>query len=241
MPQHVVLDPRPSDTYYAVAVCGLLGLTACRGLPPTIAPAGLEPLPESVVETWVSRFALHGPVRYDIRWRLINDRGAAAGRAAVRLVPPDSMRFDFRGPFGRSGAAMVVGDSALWIQPESSMQGVVRVAPLFWAALGVPLKPPAGSETFGTNAQDRRAWRYLVGQDTFNFVDRTAEGTPPRLLAELRRAGKPVGITNTRFSAETGVPVEARMDFPLDASRFSFTVEAVDTLETPDPAIWERP
>ncbi len=35
-----------------------------------------------------------------------------AGRGTARIVPPDSLRFDYAGPLGfGSGAAVVIGDS----------------------------------------------------------------------------------------------------------------------------------
>src|SRR5260221_8100106 len=83
---------------HVAAILTVAGLAACQHGLRSIALAGLAPLPRSTVAEWVSRYAPRNPVRYELRWRFQNDRGAAGGRAAVRIVPPDSLRLDFPGP-----------------------------------------------------------------------------------------------------------------------------------------------
>ncbi len=218
---------------------GAVGLAGCvRGFR-SIAPIGLVPVSLSTVDGWVGRYAVKRAVRYDLRWRFQNDRGAAGGRAAVRVAPPDSLRFDFRGPFGKSGAAVVVGDSGLWARPEGDFRDVLRAAHLFWAALGLPLRPPPRAQLFAVEVPERRSWRYAMASDTLDFVEMRAD--PMRLLAEMRRAGRIVGVSEARFD-QTGTRVmSARMDFPVAESRFTFTVEAVDSTETLGPEIWRQP
>src|SRR3989304_3951434 len=103
--------------YYALAVALVPGLGACVPGLESIAPSGLEPAPRDTIEAWLASYRPAGPVRYDVRWRFANQKGSTAGRAAVRIAPPDTLRFDYRGPVGRAGAAVIVADSALWGAP----------------------------------------------------------------------------------------------------------------------------
>ena len=238
MQQRLRLDRHNKNAYYAAFTLATLALAGCSpGLAP-IAPRGLAATDRGTVVSWARESAPRVPLRYDLRWKYVNDRGSAGGRASVRLVPPDSLRFDYRGPFGRSGAAVVVGDSGIWGEPEGDVRNVVRIAPLFWAAIGAPLEPPVGAETFGFVGPDRRAWRYIAGRDTFDLVE--LGGAPRRVLAQLRQAGRLVGATDTRRDAQ-GQPVEGRLDLLLDESRFTFTVVRIDTLRAVDPTIWRHP
>lgn len=237
---------RPQATHRRVrllAVAAVLGsgISACRRAPRSIAPLDLAPISPDSVAQWVADFTPGQRFRYDLRWRLENDRGTFGGRAAVRVAPPDSLRFDIRGGFGRSGAAMVVGSQGVWARPESDFKDILQSAPLFWAALGSPLKPPTGASTFGVRGPDRLAWRYGVGADTFDFVllkDRPQE----RLLAEMRRQGQIVGVVEALFPAGgDGQVASARMNFPSADFRFAFSVEGVDSATVFPPDVWQRP
>lgn len=240
MRQYVVLDRGTRHPYYHVRYLLLAAaLHGCGGAPASIAPKGLSPTDRATVAGWIAPYALRERRRHDLRWRFVNDRGASGGRASVRLVPPDSMRFDYRGPFGRSGAAVLVGDSAHWARPETDLRQVVLTAPLFWAAIGIPRMPPDGSAIEGLATEGRRAWRYVVESDTFDIIE--VRGTRLRLLAEMRRGGRIVVATETRLDPDTRRPIEARMTFPLDVARFSFTVTASDTTVETDPSIWIQP
>lgn len=236
--QRVVLDPARGNSYYApLAVVGM-ALVACARGPASIAPSGLEPVSPELAAAWVAAFTPDSARRYDLRWRFFTPRGSTAGRAAVRVSPPDSLRFDYRGPFGRSGAAVVIGDSALWAEPESEVRDLIPIAPLFWAALGMPLGPPAEAEVFGRDNAAGRAWRYVVGRDTMDFVE-VGNGAE-RLLSELRR-GRILASSEVRFQAGTRLPQEGQMRFPPDGAAFTFTVEAVERVASFDPGVWRRP
>jgi len=192
----------------------------------------------SVVSRWAATFAPRAILRYNLRWKFVNDRGAAGGRAAVHVVPPDSLRFDYRGPFGRSGAAVVVGDSGIWGEPEGDVRGVVRVAPLFWAALGAPLPPSTRATLLGYEDQQGRAWRSIADRDTFDVVVST--GPPTRIRSQLRRAGQLVGATDVVLDSAQRAR-QGRIDLFLDETRFSFTVAGIDSLKAVDPTTWKRP
>ncbi len=213
---------------------------ACQRGPRSIAPTDLARIDPDSVAGWVAEFTPAGPSRIDLRWTFQNDRGAAKGRAAVRIAPPDTLRFDYRGAFGRSGSAVVVGPEGVWAKPEADFRDILQSAPLFWAALGAPIKPPAGAETFGVRRPERRAWRYGVGVDTFDFVDLRGPAGH-RLLAEMRRRGTIMGLVTAEYDAGAGRVTAARMDFPPAQSRFSFTVEGIDSTETFGPETWARP
>ncbi|MCP4247360.1 MAG: hypothetical protein GY778_09960 [bacterium] len=148
------------------------------------------------------------------------------------------MRFDYSGPFRKSGKAAIVGDSALWVIPEDDFSALVALAPLFWAALGLPQMPTDGTALFGLSRPQLKAWRYITAGDTLNFVIR---GDPvEHISGEVRRGGRTVGVTEVEMDPATGLVVRARIDLPIDVSRFEFTVEDVDTLATFDASIWQK-
>ena len=212
---------------------------ACRTGPRSIAPVGLAPVAADSVRRWLEPLAAAHSMRYDLRWQLRNSKGAASGRAAVRVAPPDSLRFDYRGAFGKAGAAMVVGDTGVWAEPEGDFRDILQSAPLFWAALGLPLPPGPGVPVSALERPEFRAWRYVVASDTFDFVH--VRGPDERLLAEMRRRGRIVGVTETHFAPGIGRATEARIDFPAVETRFSFTVDLVDSTGAFAPEIWNRP
>ena len=169
-----------------------LSVAACQPGFPTIAPVGLQPTDHATVAGWIGELSLTHSRLYEIRpWRFRNERGPASGRAAVRMSPPDSLRFDYRGPFGRSGNAVLVGDSVLWMSNDD-FQGLVTFAELFWTSLGLPPVPPDTVQIYALADRNIRAWRYILAGDTLNF---RLEGSPASLLlAEVRRRGEPLGF-----------------------------------------------
>lgn len=239
MTQQLVLDLRKPITYYGVAVVGAWATAGCAPALRSIAPSGLEPLAGAAIESWLAPYRITGPVRYDLKWRFINQKGSTAGRAAVRIAPPDTLRFDYRGPFGRSGAALIVGDSALWAVPERETRDLIPAAPLFWVALGAPRGPPSRARVFGRERESLHAWRYVAEADTMEFVE-VGPGVE-RLLTEVRREGRIVASLETRFRPGTRVPSETRMRFPQDGSALIFTVEGFQSVAAFDPSTWRRP
>lgn len=233
-----MLDRPEARSYYAACAALLWTLAGCAPRLVSLAPAGLGPVSRDSVATWVAAYAPASPRRYDLRWRFFTPRGSTAGRAAVRVSAPDSLRFDYRGPFGRSGAAVLVRDSAVWAEPEKDARDLIPMAPLFWAALGLPLAPPPDAELFGRPDGVGRAWRYVVRGDTMDLVEVGAG--PERLLTELRR-DRILATTEIRFRPGTRVPLEGQMRFPAEGTAFTFTVEAIDSTSAFDPSIWRRP
>lgn len=150
-----------------------------------------------------------------------------AGRGSARIAPPDSLRFDYAGPFGLgSGAAVVLGDSVAWADPEEDVRSLVPAISMLWAALGM-VQPPRGAATvFGAVDSARVMWRFAELDDTLDYV---ASG--PVLEAQWRRGGKVMAHSRAQGGS-------ARVDFPEAAARFELTIGAVDSAAVIPPALW---
>jgi len=176
----------------------------------------------------------HTAIRF--RWRYRDDRQSAGGRGQARIAPPDSLRFDWVATLGlASGAAVLVGDSVRWADPEESFHSLVPAIPMLWASLGTVRPPAADAAVSGKADPPRELWRFVRGADTLTYVATAA--TPRVLEAEWRQGGKVVARSRTVYDAEAR-PASARVDFPEGSARFEFTVVAVDTMVVIAPALW---
>ena len=222
----------------AIGVAAVVG--GCAGTLRSIAPANLAPIPADSASAWAAPFQPTVPLRFDLRWSFENRDGRAAGRATARYAPPDTLRFDYRGPFGRSGSALVVSGEAVWSEPEGDVDDLVPVAPVLWAALGIILPPDTGSQVLGHATPERRAWRYTTGDRAVDYI-RTM-GSRPRLLAELREADRILGVVVVQLDTTAAArPVASEMRFPGQRSTFSLTVRQVDSVAAYPPDTWKRP
>lgn len=212
-------------------------MLACAAGIASIAPENLAPAAGEAARAWQAQFVPDGYRRFELRWRFFTPKGSTAGRAVVRIAPPDSLRFDYRGPFGRSGAAVLLGDSVAWAEPEKDVRELIPLAPLFWAAMGVPLAPSGSSTILTREHADWRAWRVIAAGDTLDLVH-FPQG-PARLLTQLRKEGI-AAATEVRFGA-VGVPTRGEIRFPREGAAFIFTVERVDSTAIFDAATWRRP
>ena len=169
-----------------------------------------------------------------------------AGRGSARIAPPDSMRFDYAGPLGLgSGAAVVIGDSVLWADPEKNFRSLVPAIPMLWAALGM-IRPPAADanvlgavlvDSTGGGGRRRVVWRFARATDTLDYVATDSAGRITVLEAEWRRRDK--RVARSRSSLDTlQRPASARVDFPSGGARFELTVVAIDTAQVFAPALW---
>ena len=152
-----------------------------------------------------------------------------AGRGTARIAPPDSLRFDYAGPFGLgSGAAVIIGDTVAWADPEKNFRSLVPAIPMLWAAFRMVPPPPEDAAVFGMtdSSTGRVIWRFARGVDTLDFI---AQGGV--LQAQWRQNGKV--LAHSRADAKT-----ARIDFPEAAARFELTVGAVDSAAVIPPALW---
>jgi hypothetical protein len=239
MPQALPLDQAGGFPYHALLALGLAaaGAGCVPGLK-SIAPVNLVPTPLDTVGTWATEFRPRVPLKYELRWRFENNQGTSGGRAAVRFAPPDTLRFDYRGPFGRSGSAVIVGGEALWSEPEADFRSLVPVAPILWAALGIAVPASSGAAVLGLDEARRRAWRYVEGEEALDFI---YEREPaPRLLAELRHGTRIEGVVAVDLVGSTRRPARAVMRFPESGSKLTFTVQALDSVAAFPPDTWQR-
>ena len=235
--QRFSLDPLRTLSY--IGACALLA--ACPGPPAPLVPAPLAPASRDSAVAWTSARLPRGPTLIRFRWRYEDKRVRYAGRGSARIAPPDSLRFDYAGPFGLgSGAAVIIGDSVAWADPEASFRSLVPAIPMLWAALGI-VRPPADDaavsgliDSATSTRAGRTIWRFAQAGDTLSYVA-TSDGV--LLDAEWRRGGKTVARSRSHLDAQAR-PAGARVDFPEGAARFELTVLAVDTAAVIPPALW---
>jgi hypothetical protein len=220
-----------------LALAGILA--SCVGTIRSIAPANLLPVPVDSAERWSRAFRPDHPLEFNLRWAFENREGRAAGRAVARYAPPDTLRFDYRGPFGRSGSALVVGDSAVWSEPEGDIDDLVPVAPVLWAALGIVSVPETGQRVLGAASDEQRAWRYVDGTRALDYIH--VLRPEPRLLAELRELETILGVVDVELDTASTAPRAAVMRFPAERSEFSLTVRSIDRVSGFAPDTWQRP
>lgn len=213
-------------------------LFACGPAPEPVIPVALAPLTRDSALARASATEPASTTAIRFRWRYADERVRYAGRGTARIAPPDSLRFDYAGPFGLgSGAAVIIGDSVVWADPERDFAMLVPAIPMLWAALGV-VRPPPGEAALG---QERRApeaamwWvRFIDGVDTLDYALREAPGR--QLDAEWRRAGQVVARSRTIYTGM--VPATARVDFPEGPARFELSVVDVDSAAAIPPRLW---
>lgn len=218
----------------AVALIGCAG-----GMPGPVVPKGHAAMPAASVSPWVASTEHEGSVQLRFSWQFLDEKGAARGRGAAQIAAPDSLRFDFRGPLGSgAGAAAVVGDSALWAEPEDQVQKLVPSYPILWAILGRARYPLAGDAVSGLEDARVRAWRYVNGIDTVDYV-LTRTGTR-QLVADVRQGGKRIGRVLTTFDAD-GWPSKARLDVPSGPARLDLTFTERTALDSIPRDRWVAP
>lgn len=221
MAQRVRLDRLGGPLYLAL---GLLG--ACR---PTLAPV----VPERAVAVsadsaavWSAETTPAGRTLHRFRWLYRDEGSSVGGRGSARIAAPDSLRFDVAGPLGANpAAAMVVGDSAVWIDAPESIKDIVPSYPLLWAGFGVARPPAAGSVTWAGRAGMVVAWRMVVGTDTVEYA--LTRGSTRRLQAEVRREGRTVARMDAELTAD-GRPVHARLTIPSRPAQLDLTFTLSD-------------
>jgi hypothetical protein len=211
-------------------------LTACPGPPTPLVPVALLPASRDSAVAWTRTTLPHRATLIRFRWRYEDGRVRYAGRGSARIAPPDSLRFDYAGPFGLgSGAAVVIGDSVAWADPEKNFRSLVPAIAMLWASLGIVRPPGDGATVFGLGGADRTIWRFAAPGDTLDYV--ATLRPEPVLDAEWRRDGMVVARSHTRLDPQAR-PAGARIDFPEAAARFELTVVAIDTAAVLAPALW---
>ena len=210
--------------------------SACRAAPGEVLPEPAGPATREQVVQWVQPTIPAAPRLIRFKWLFRDDNSSAGGRGSARIAPPDSLRFDVSGPFGSNpSAAAVVGDSALWVQPEDAIKKLVPNYPLMWALLGVARMPAAGASLRGFTQENRVAWEYALGSDTIAYA-RTA-GPEGRFLAEVREAGKVIGRVETTLGPD-GDPKAARLTVPSAPARLDITFLSTARADSFDADVW---
>ena len=227
-----------------IGACALLA--ACPGphqLAPLV-PLALPPASRDSALQWTNGTLPRTPTLIRFRWRYQDERVKYAGRGTARVVAPDSLRFDYVGPLGMgSGAAVVIGDSVAWADPEENFRSLVPAIPMLWAALGMTRPPADDATVFGTRLGDstgrarRTAWRFAQVEDTLDYVVTDSAGHESIVEAEWRRRGKVVARSRSQLDSLERA-ASARVDFPEAPARFELTVVAVDTAAVIPPALW---
>ena len=236
MPQRFLLDRRAGFLYLAsVLRAPVLAACGARASPPLVSPAS-GPVSAVELRAWVGETAPTGYRLQRFRWQLRDDRGAAGGRGTIRFAAPDSVRLDVAGPFGAGrAAAVVVGDSAVWTDPQDAIARLVPSYPLMWAMFGVARLPAPGAAVTGGKDSTTTTWRYVSGADTVAYA-RTA-GAVPHLLAEVRQGPKVIGRVDATLGAD-GRPVTARLTVPSVPARLDLTFTASTTPPAFTPDLW---
>ena len=208
------------DRAVVVSYLGL-GVTACAPKGPVLIPPTAVPASEAEVQEWVAATVPTGSSLYRFKWLFEEERRSTGGRGSARIAAPDSLRFDAAGPLGAGKIqAVVVGDSAIWVQPEKSLEDLVPNYPLLWALLGVARLPSPGATFRGAAEPDRVAWEYAIGPDTVQYL--RTQGKSRTLYARVRHAGKTVGQSETTLS-EDGRPTKAKLTVPSGPAKLTLT------------------
>ena len=234
MRQQFLLDRPGRAVYLAFAL-----VAGCRSLPGPLVPIDAAPVSADQVGAWVAVTAPSSHSVHQFKWLFRNDRSSAGGVGRARIAPPDSLRFDARGPLGSGRmAAVIIGDRALWAEPEDQVRQIVPDFTLLWAIFGVARLPAPGSTLRGIDDGRGMAWEYAAGRDTIVYA--RSKGLPGQLRVEVRSGGKVFGRVETKLSA-SGQPVSARLTVPEVPAQLDITFVST-TLESPfPPETWLPP
>ena len=217
MAQRLLIDRPARLAYLSLALAGL----ACSGAPGSVVPATAGPVTSAQVAEWVRGTQPQSHRLHRFKWLFRDDKSSAGGRGSARIAPPDSMRFDVAGPFGSGAAsAAVIGEQPLWAEPPDAVSKLVPDYPLMWGMFGVARPPSASAELRGLSDGGTLAWQYVEGADTVEYA--RTEGTPVRMVTQVRRGGEIVGRAETTLDS-TGAPLTARLTVPSVPARLDLT------------------
>lgn len=235
--QWLQVDPRGRAAYLG----GVLLLAGCGGgirLQP-ILPLGMEPASVEDAREWTGGTRPNSARLVRFRFQYRDELGAAGGRGSIRVTPGDSLRFDVIGALGVGrGAAFVLGDSAVWAQPEDEIAKLVPNYPLLWAMVGVARAPQPTAQIRRALGTGVLAWQFAEGADTVEYV---RSGAPAgKLIADVRQGGQRVGRVETVFGPD-GVPISARLIVPSAPAQLNLTFLSTTTQAHFDPDTWTPP
>lgn len=233
MQQQFSIDRRWAIPYLAILVA------ACGGRQPHgVIPINAPVVTVAIARGWAAATTPTVPTERRFRWQLQDDRGAAGGRGTARVAPPDSVRLDVVGPLGAGrGAAVVVGDSAMWTDPPDIIQRLVPSYPLMWAMFGVMRLPPANAQIRGADEAGVLRWAWHRGADTVAYVWNRDAGT---LEAEVRQNGEIVGRVATAIAPD-GTVLSSLLVVPRAPARLNLTFIESNAAANFSPALWLPP
>jgi hypothetical protein len=216
-----------------------LTLTACAAAFPTAPPVGtLRPVLANDVDAWIAslRPTAHTSLRFT--WTLNQDEGK--GRGSVGIAPRDSLYFDYRAQLGaHPGSAFVLGDTAVWAEPQADVEKLVPSYELLWGLVGVARPPKAGWKVEGHRDGNRTAWRYAQGADTTEYVLWKVDGVV-NLRTTVTLDGKRIGRVVTVFDAAHH-PVKSRLDALTNPARLDLIYDRPSKPLTFDRDMWIAP
>jgi len=215
-------------------------LVACGGsLAPLPIPVGLAPATVEEAVAWAA--ATRPTENRDLRFRLSfqAEDGSTGGRGRARLALPDSIRFDAVGALGSwRAAAFVIGDTAIWSDPEEEVRKLVPNYPLFWAMLGIARSPAPGGTVRKVADGIITAWQFVSGGDTVEYVREA--GPAGRLIAEVRQNGRRIGRVETKFGPD-GLPASSRLVVTQRPAKLDLTFIQNQKAAAFAPDTWTRP
>ncbi|HEU4569716.1 MAG TPA: hypothetical protein VFS07_04025 [Gemmatimonadales bacterium] len=219
MPQRVRLDRPISVLYLALGT-----LMACHPTMAPVVPVAATAVALDSVAVWTASTAPAGRITHRFKWLYRDERSSVGGRGSARIAAPDSLRFDVAGPLGaHPAAAMVVGDSAVWVDAPESISDIVPSYPLLWAAFGIARDASGYTPVWAGRAGAVATWRLVAGGDTIDLAL-----TPgARLQAELRQGGRVTARMDTRLGPG-GRPLAARLTVPRRPARLDLTFTLSD-------------
>jgi len=221
-----------------VPVTAALAVGSCGGISQSPYVAAAEPVAALEPSAMLDEFTPDYPSRFSLDWTYETEEGMTRGRAVAWFIPPDSLRFDYRAPFGRRGAAVFIGQDVIWATPEETVKTLIPATQLFWVVLGIPIPPAKSGPPKSTLRVDGWALQYVTGDTVlvFNYTP----GSPPNLTAMLTHDGRVYGTAYVAFSDSTALPVTGRMMFPRSSALFSARFRAVDTLALVDRGLFGK-
>lgn len=224
-----------------MSLAGLLLVAGCAGYRPPgpPMPAAMMPVAAEAVTEWVAATDLEAPIRLRLDWRLQDGRAGGGGTGTIRMVPPDSMRFDFRAPLGSWWAAgVVIGDEPLWAEPAEEVAKLVPNYPLLWGMVGRVRPPAPGDEVALFRDERLAAWRYTASGDTVEYLMEL--GGERRLVVDVRQQGRRLGRVLTHLG-EDGLPLKSRLDIPSVPARLDVTYTQRTPMTSIPDSIWNAP
>jgi len=231
--QRFRLDPPARFVYLALGLAA-----ACRAPEPALLPVAAHVVSIEEVQRWVASTQPQDRTLHRFKWSFHDEEGGSGGRGSARIAAPDSLRFDVAGPLGAGRtAAVVIGDSARWVDPEKSLKDLVPNYPLLWAMFGVARPPGPGAALRGYEDPTHQAWECAQGPDTVVYL--SVAGESRRFLAEVRQGGTLLGRVETTFKGD-GTLTKSRLTVPSRSARLDVNFYSTTPASEFPADIWLR-